>query len=158
MQASEPLYHDDIEVGTRFVSGGYQLTQAEIVQFASHFDPQPFHTDPELATASLFGGQAASGWHTAAITMKLMVEQGLQLAGGMIGAGCELSWPAPTRPGDTLHVEGEVVEVAPAVPGRKRGAITMRSETKNQDGTVVQTLLARLVVQRRAEARTEPAA
>ena len=82
--------------------------------------------------------------------MKLMVEHGLHLAGGMIGAGCELNWPAPTRPGDTLHVEGEVIEVAPAAPGRKRGMITMRSETRNQDGTVVQAMVAKLVVQRRA--------
>lgn len=149
METREPLYHDDIEVGTRFVSGTYQLTQSEIVEFAARFDPQPFHTDPELATASLFGGLAASGWHTAAITMKLMVEHGLHLAGGMIGAGCELSWPAPTRPGDTLHVEGEVVEVAPAAPGRKRGMVTMRSETRKQDGTVVQAMVAKLVVQRR---------
>jgi acyl dehydratase len=151
METSELLYHDDIQVGTKFVTRGYQLSQPEIVEFASHYDPQPFHTDPELATASLFSGLAASGWHTAAVTMKLMVEHGMHLAGGMIGAGCELNWPAPTRPGDTLHVEGEVVEVAPAAPGRKRGMITMRSETKNQDGTVVQTLIAKLVVQRRAE-------
>jgi acyl dehydratase len=149
MDTSEPLYHDDIQAGMKFLTRGYALTEADIVEFASRYDPQPFHLDPELAMSSLFGGLAASGWHTAAITMKLMVEQGLRLAGGMIGAGCELNWPAPTRPGDTLHVAGEVIEVTPPTPGRKRGMITMRIETKNQDGTVVQAMTAKLVVPRR---------
>jgi acyl dehydratase len=149
MNMNRSLYHDDIEVGTTFTTGQYTLTQEEIIQFASRYDPQPFHTDPEAARHSLFGSLAGSGWHTAAITMKLMVECGLDLAGGMIGAGCELTWPAPTRPGDTLQVEGEVIEVTPLAPGRKRGIITMRSETRNQDGVVVQTLVAKLVVQRR---------
>lgn len=149
MNTTEPLFHEDVQVGLAFSTGSYQLTQAEIQRFAAHHDPQPFHLDPEQARQTLFGGLAASGWQTAAITMKLMVEGGLPLAGGMIGAGCELSWPAPTRPGDILHVEGEVVAVAPAAPGRKRGMITMRAETKNQDGTVVQTLVATLAVQRR---------
>lgn len=125
------------------------MTQEEIIGFASRYDPQPFHTDAEAARHTLFGGLAGSGWHTAAITMKLMVERGLELAGGIIGAGCELTWPVPTRPGDTLHVEGEVIEVTPLAAGRKRGIITMRSATKNQDGVVVQTLVAKLVVQRR---------
>lgn len=146
---SGPLYHEDIEVGTTFTTGQYLLTQEEIMGFAARYDPQPFHTDPQAARQTLFGGLAGSGWHTAAITMKLMVERGLELAGGMIGAGCELSWPVPTRPGDTLHVEGVVIEVAPLVPGRKRGLITIRSKTMNQDGVVVQNLVAKLVVPRR---------
>jgi acyl dehydratase len=149
MTMNGPLYHDNIEVGMTFTTGQYALTQEEIIGFASRYDPQPFHTDAEAARHTLFGGLAGSGWHTAALTMKLMVERGLELAGGIIGAGCELTWPVPTRPGDTLHVEGELIEVTPLAAGRKRGIITMRSETKNQDGVVVQTLVAKLVVQRR---------
>jgi acyl dehydratase len=151
MNTAKILFHDDVQVGQAFSTASYQLQQAEIQSFAAHHDPQPFHLDPEQAKHTLFGGLAASGWQTAAITMKLMVEGGLPLAGGIIGAGCELSWPAPTRPGDILHVEGEVVAVKPATPGRKRGMVTMRAETKNQDGTVVQIMAATLVVQRRPE-------
>lgn len=151
MNTTEIHYHEDVRVGQTFSTSTYHLQQAEIQSFAAHYDPQPFHLDPELAKNTLFGGLAGSGWQTAAITMKLMVESGIQLAGGMVGAGCELSWPAPTRPGDILHVEGEVVEVPATEPGRKRGMITMRCETKKQDGTVVQVLVAKLVVQRRPE-------
>ncbi len=151
METSDILYHEDVQVGQQFRTGSYQLQQDEIIGFASHHDPQPFHLDPEQAKGTLFGGLAGSGWQTAAITMKLMVEGGLKLAGGMIGAHCELDWPAPTRPGDILHVEGEVIEVAQPAPGRKRGVITMRCETRNQDGAVVQVLVAKLVVQRRPE-------
>ncbi|MFL6709403.1 MAG: MaoC family dehydratase [Massilia sp.] len=132
----------------RFSTGAYVLTENEIIGFASQYDPQPFHTDPDAARDTLFGGLAASGWQTAAVTMKLLVQYGVQLAGGIVGAGCELSWPAPTRPGDSLHVEGEVIEVLPAPAGRRRGTIRLRSETKNQDGAVVQIMVAKLVVQR----------
>jgi acyl dehydratase len=149
MSMNSPLFHDDIDVGTRFTTGQYKLTEDEIIDFARRYDPQPFHTDPEAAKATLFGGLAGSGWHTAAITMKLLVERGLELSGGIIGAGCELTWPVPTRPGDTLHVEGEVIEVTPPAAGRKRGFITMRCETRNLDGVVVQIMVAQLVVQRR---------
>lgn len=144
-------YHDDLQVGQSFCTATYQLQEEDIYRFAAQYDPQPFHLDAELAKDSLFGALAASGWQTAAITMKLMVEGGIALAGGMIGAGCEISWPAPTRPGDILHVEGAVMEVTPLTPGRKRGMITVRSETKNQDGTVLQVLVAKMVVQRRPD-------
>jgi acyl dehydratase len=151
MNLNSPLYHDDIKVGISFTTGQYTLTEDELVGFASRYDPQPFHTDPEAAKATLFGGLAASGWHTAAITMKLLVEHGLELSGGIVGAGCELSWPAPTRPGDTLQVEGKVIEVTPSPAGRKRGFITMRSETRTLDGVVVQIMVAKLAVERRPE-------
>lgn len=149
MSATIPLYHDDIVAGTTFATGEYVVTQDEIVSFASFYDPQPFHTDPVAAQDTVFAGLAASGWHTAAITMKLLVRYGVALAGGIVGAGCDVTWPAPTRPGDVLHVESEIVEVMPAAPGRKRGSIRMRSETKNQHGVVVQVMVAKLVVQRR---------
>jgi hypothetical protein len=105
------------------------------------------------ARGTLFGGLAASGWHTASITMRLMVESGLPLAGGIIGAGGEINWPKPTRPGDTLHVVSEIEEVTPSRSRPDRGTVRVRSETRNQRGEVVQVLIAKLIVPRRAPAR-----
>ena len=105
-----PLYLEDLRVGQRFVSGTHRLDGGQIRAFAEQFDPQPFHLDAEAAKATLFHGLVASGWHTAAITMRLLVEGGLPLAGGIIGAGGEITWPNPTRPGDVLQVESEVLE------------------------------------------------
>ena len=105
-----PLYLEDLQVGQRFVSGTHRIDEEQIRAFAEQFDPQPFHLDAEAAQGTLFGGLVASGWHTAAVTMRLLVESGLPIAGGIIGAGAEITWPGPTRPGDTLHVESEVVE------------------------------------------------
>ena len=102
---ADRLHLDDLHVGQRFTSASHTIDEAQIKAFASQFDPQPFHTDEEAAKGTFFKGLAASGWHTAAITMRLNVEGGLPLAGGIIGAGGEITWPAPTRPGDTLHVE-----------------------------------------------------
>lgn len=144
------LYLEDLSVGQRFESGSHTLTAAEIKAFAAQFDPQPFHLDEAAAADSFFGGLAASGWHTAAITMRLNVEGGLPLAGGLIGAGGELSWPAPTRPGDTLRVESEVLELKPSQSKPDRGVATVLSRTLNQRGEAVQVLKARLVVFRRA--------
>jgi acyl dehydratase len=107
------LFLEDLRVGQRFSSGEHTIDAAQIMAFAAQFDPQPFHLDGEAATATLFGGLAASGWHTAAITMKLLVESGLPLGGGIIGSGGEISWPKPTRPGDTLSVVSEIKEVNP---------------------------------------------
>jgi acyl dehydratase len=146
------LYLDDLEVGQRFVSGSHELDAAQIKAFAGQFDPQPFHLDEAAAENSMFGGLAASGWHTAAITMKLMVEGGAPLAGGLIGAGGELRWPRPTRPGDRLHVVSEIIEIAPSRSRPERGMVTVRSETINQRGEVVQAMTAKLVVPRRPAA------
>ena len=110
---SESLrYLDDLKAGDRFLSGKHTIDEVQIKSFAAQFDPQPFHLDDEAAKATLFGGLAASGWHTAAITMRLLVG-GLPLAGGIIGAGGEITWPKPTRPGDVLQVESEVASVTP---------------------------------------------
>ena len=98
------FYFEDMYVGQRFTSGSHVLDEAQIKRFASEFDPQTFHLDNEPAKATLFGGLAASGWHTAAVTMRLLVQGGLPIAGGIIGSGGELSWLKPTRPGDTLRV------------------------------------------------------
>src|SRR3989475_7333904 len=108
--ASNGLFLEDLHVGQRFSSGLHTIDEAQIKAFAAQFDPQPFHLDGEAAKATLFGGLAASGWHTAAITMKLLVESGLPLRGGIIGSGGEISWPKPTRPGDTLTVLSEIEE------------------------------------------------
>ena len=145
-------YLDDLKVGQRFVSGAHELDAAQIKAFAAEFDPQRFHLDEEAAKNSFFGGLVASGWHTASITMKLLVEGGAPLAGGVIGAGGELVWPRPTRPGDRLHVESEIIEITPSRSRPERGTVTVRSETLNQRGEIVQAMTAKLVVQRRPAA------
>ena len=143
------LYLDDLHAGQRFTSGSHLIDATQIHAFAREFDPQPFHLDDEAAKSTLFAGLAASGWHTAAITMRLMVEDGVPLMGGILGAGAEISWPRPTRPGDILHVECEVLEVVPSRSRPDRGMVTMRCETRNQREEVVQILIPKLVVPRR---------
>lgn len=140
---------DDLHVGQRFTSGRYRVDADEIKRFAREFDPQPFHLEEEAGAHSVFGGLAASGWHTAAITMRLLVTSGLPLAGGLIGAGVELSWPQPTRPDDVLHVESEILSVTPSRSRPDRGMVAVRSETKNQRGEVRQVMVAKMVVPRR---------
>jgi acyl dehydratase len=143
------LYLDDLQVGQRFTSDTHALDQGQLIAFASQFDPQPFHLDDAAAKGTFFGGLVASGWHTAAITMRLMVIGGVPIAGGLIGAGAEISWPRPTRPDDILQVESEVLEITPSRSRPDRGMIKVRSETRNQRGEVVQILEARMVVPRR---------
>jgi acyl dehydratase len=143
------LYLDDLSVGQSFISGEHALDAAQIIAFARQFDPQPFHLDDAAAKETLFGGLAASGWHTAAVTMKLQVEAGLPVAGGIIGVNVELSWPKPTRPGDLLHVESTVADITPSRSRPDRGMVTIRSETKNQRGEILQIQTAKLVVPRR---------
>src|ERR1700734_1880357 len=141
-----PLYLEDLQVGQRFTTASHVMNVAEITAFAAQFDPQPFHLSEEAARSSLFGGLAASGWHTAAVTMQLLVTTGPRLAGGVIGASGEGKWPQPTRPGDTLHVESEVLAVRPSRSRPQRGIVTMCSATRNQRGEVVQLLTTTLVV------------
>jgi acyl dehydratase len=140
-----PLFFDDLTVGRRFTSGTKTVDAAEIKAFARQFDPQPFHLDEEAAKGTFFKGLAASGWHTMAMSMKLMVEGGLPVAGGIIGAGGEISWPQATRPGDVLQVFSEVTEAKPSKSRPDRGMVTVRSETRNQRGEVLQVLVAKLV-------------
>jgi acyl dehydratase len=141
-------YLDDFQVGQRFTTGTYTMTEAEIVAFAREFDPQPFHLSDDAARDSFLGGLSASGWHTAAVTMRLQVE-GELLAGGVVGTGGEITWPAPTRPGDVLSVESEVIDVRPSRSRPDIGLVTTLWETKNQDGIVVQMFKGTLVVPRR---------
>jgi acyl dehydratase len=143
------VFLEDLRVGQRFVSGTHRIDEEQIRVFAQQFDPQPFHLDAESAKATLFGGLVASGWHTAAITMRLLVHGGLPIAGGLIGAGGEITWPSPVRPGAVLHVESEILELRPSRSRPDRGVVTVRSETRDQQGVVVQVLVARLVVPRR---------
>jgi acyl dehydratase len=145
----ELLYLEDLKVGQQFKTGSHSLTADEIIAFARQYDPQPFHTDPEAARHTFFGGLAASGWQTGAISMRLQVESGPPLAGGMIGASVELTWPRPTRPGDVLHVESEILDVTPSRSKPDRGFITLKSETKNQKSEVLQLQTSKLLVWRR---------
>jgi acyl dehydratase len=150
-ERGNPLYLDDLAPGRRFTTRSYTLEQAELKSFASQFDPQPFHLDAEAARDSVFGGLVASGWHTAAITMRLLVTSGLPFAGGMVGLGGEISWPRATRAGDVLHVETEVLSVTPSRRG-DRGVVTLRSSTRNARSETVQIFTAKLLVPRRPPA------
>jgi acyl dehydratase len=146
--ATAALYLEDLHAGQRFLSGTHRIGEEQIRAFAGQFDPQSFHLDAGAAKGSLFGGLAASGWHTAAVTMRLLVG-GLPIAGGIIGAGGEIAWPKPVRPGDVLQVESEIVDLRPSLSRPDRGTVTVRSETRNQLGEIVQVLVAKLVVPRR---------
>jgi acyl dehydratase len=148
------LYLEDLRIAQRFVSGAHQIDEEQIRAFAKQFDPQPFHLDAKAAKSTFFGELVASGWHTAAITMRLLVESGLPIAGGLIGAGAEITWPRPVRPGAVLHVESEILEMRPSRSRLDRGLVTIRSETRNQIGEVVQVLVAKLVVPRRPGAES----
>ncbi len=122
-------------------------TPAEIKAFASQFDPQPFHLDEQAAATTFFGGLVASGWHTAALTMRLIVDSELKIAGGSIGAGAEeLKWPRPVRPGDTLHAVSEVLDVRPSKSRPDQGIIKMRTQTFNQDDQPVMIFVANMIV------------
>lgn len=144
------LYFDDLEVGQKFKTDTLTMSAGDIRRFAAEFDPQPFHLDEMAARSSLFGGLAASGWHTAALTMRLLLTSGPRLVGGIVGAGAEIAWRAPTRPGYVIHVESEIVELGPARSWPDRGIVVMRSKTINQRGEVLQTLNAKLVAMRRS--------
>ncbi|HEX2543700.1 MAG TPA: MaoC family dehydratase [Ramlibacter sp.] len=143
------LYFDDLHVGQTFTSGTLPVSEDDIRRFAGEFDPQPFHLDHEAAKQTLFGGLAASGWHTAALTMRLLVSGGLPLANGIIGAGGEIEWKAPTRPGDVLRVDSEVLELVASRSRPDRGVAVLRNKTVTQRGEVVQVLTAKLMVARR---------
>jgi acyl dehydratase len=139
-------YLEDFAVGQTFRTRDRHVTADEIKQFAADFDPQPFHLDEARAEASIFKGLAASGWHTAALTMKLLVESDFVPVGGMIGLGFEGSWPRPVRPGDTLHVETEVLNIRRSSSNPTRGVMTVRAVTRNQNGEAVQVSTFNLIV------------
>lgn len=146
----QPLFLEDLTPGRRFTAGPVTVTEEEIIAFARRYDPQPFHTDPEAAEAHpIFQGLAASGWHTAALTMNMITQAVADLAWGAVGSGGELVWPRPVRPGDTLRLEAEVLEIIPSCSRPDRGSATVRYRTLNQDGEEVQVFTARAIVPRR---------
>jgi acyl dehydratase len=144
------LYLEDFAVGQKFASRRLKVDAERIKSFAAEFDPQPFHLDDAAARSTIFGGLAASGWHTAAMTMRLLVESELKPAGGIVGAGFdEFRWPRPVRPGDELHLDIEVMEVRPSKSRPDQGLIKLRTTTVNQNGEPVQVSVGNLVVPRR---------
>jgi acyl dehydratase len=143
-------YLEDFAVGQTYGSGRMRVDEARIKAFAAEFDPQPFHLDEERSRDTIFRGLAASGWHTAAITMRLLVEGELKPAGGVVGLGFdEFRWPVPVRPGDELRVESEVLEVRPSKSRADQGLIKVRTKTLNQKGETVQFNVGNLLVPRR---------
>ncbi|HKV04998.1 MAG TPA: MaoC family dehydratase [Candidatus Acidoferrales bacterium] len=150
-EAPEALYLEDLRVGQRFTTGSYRMNEDRMKAFAAEFDPQPFHLDESAAQKSVFHGLAASGWLTAAATMRLTVTGPLKLAGGLVGFGGEITWPQPTRAGDTLRVESEVLEIRPSRSKPNQGIVIVRSATLNQDGDEVQVFTAKLLVFRRLQ-------
>ena len=143
----EKLRFADVRPGQVFRSPARTVTAAEIKAFAREFDPQPFHVDDAAAERGPFGGLAASGWHTTALTMRLLVDGGLPIEGGIVGAGIdELRWRRPVRPGDTLSVESEVLEVIPSASRPGQGRVRVAARTFTADGTLVQSWIATLVM------------
>ncbi len=145
----EARYFDDLREGNRFESESFEVPGQAIIEFAEKFDPQKFHLHPATAERSIFKGLVASGWHTAAITMRLFV-RALNFAEGAIGLGVdELRWPIAVRPGDTLRVETEILEVRPSGSKPGFGVIRLRNITTNQRGEVVQSMFAHALIPRR---------
>ena len=142
-------YFDDLKTGDRFQSENYEVTKENIIEFAREFDPQRFHLEPEFADRSIFKGLAASGWHTAAISMRLFI-RALNFAEGAIGLGVdELRWPNAVRPGDSLRVETEIIDARVSKSRPNFGVIRIRNVTMNQRGETVQTMFANALVPRR---------
>lgn len=150
---SEQLYLEDLYVGQRFVSAPHVVDADQIEAFAEEFDPQPFHLDSDAARGTIFRSLAASGWHTAALTMRMLVES-VPLAEGLIGAGTEIVWPKAVRPGMALQVFSQIVEIKPSWSKPDMAIVTMRSETRDQHGDVVQVLVAKMPVYKRERTST----
>jgi len=146
---AQKYYLEDLQVGQRFVSGSYTMDEAGIKTFAAEFDPQPFHLDHAAARATIFRGLAASGWHTAAVAMRLMATGGLPLADGIIGLGGEISWPRPTRAGDTLHLESEIAAITPSRSKPNQAVVSVSSRMLNQNGEAVYVFTPKVLVFRR---------
>ena len=144
------IFYDDLEVGRVFPSNSVDVTAEEIVAFAQRYDPQPFHVDPVAAEKSVFGGLVASGWLTAALTMRLMVTSEFSFQRGVIGMGVEsLRWPAPVRPGDRLTAEVEIAAMRPSKSKPRFGVVQVRTTTRNQRSEIVQVLVSTVLVPRR---------
>ncbi len=146
-------YFEDLNIGQKFRSASLVIEGDAIREFAARFDPQPFHLDDDAARDTLFGGLAASGWHTAALTMRLLVDSEFRPAGGLIGAGLEeLRWPRPTRPGDRLELEVEVLDLRAMRSRPGQGLVKLRVTTFNQDREIVQQYVGNLVLRQKEPA------
>ncbi|QGM46207.1 MaoC family dehydratase [Methylocystis heyeri] len=154
---TEELFLEDLEAGQRFQAGEIRLAAEDIIRFARDNDPQFFHLDPEAAKSSMFGGLVASGWQTAALSMRLLIERGAPFAGGVIGAGCEIAWPRPVRPGDTLRIECEILKTTPSRSRPERGIALIKLVTYNQKDEPVLAMTANVVVPTRSGLQSGPA-
>ena len=143
------MYLDDLYIGQRFSHGAYVMTEERMKSFAAEFDPQPFHLDDAAAQNSVFRGLAASGWHTAAATMRMMADGAIPFAHGLIGLGGEIAWPRPTRAGDRLHVESEVLEIIPSRSKPNQAIVKVRIVTLNQNSEEVQIFTAKILAYKR---------
>jgi len=150
---ARPCYLEDLAVGERYAGGTATVDLPAIKAFAAAFDPQPFHLDEAAAEASIFGRLVASGWHTMAVTMQLLVEGELRSLWGLVGLGAdELRWPRPVVPGDVLSVEWEVLEVRPSSSKPDRGTARLRVTTRNQRREIVLTVVTTILLPRRPRA------
>jgi acyl dehydratase len=146
-------YFEEFAVGQKFTSPTLRIDADAITAFAVQFDPQPFHLDEEAARHTIFEGLAASGWHTAALSMRLCIASDFRPAGGILGIGGELNWLKPVRPGDELRVEIEVIETRPSRSRPGQGIVKIRVATLNQRGETVQSFTPTLFVDRRPDQR-----
>lgn len=138
MHTPAPAYMEDLHVGQRFTAGPAAVTAADIIAFGRQYDPQFFHTDPEAAKDSMFGGLIASGWQTAAVSMRLLLDAFPQMAGGMLGRTIEnMSWLKPVKPGDALFYEAEITDLRASGSNPARGIMRVKAVTKNQRGEAV---------------------
>jgi len=144
-------YFEDFSLGQKFASSVLSIDAEANTAFAAAFDPQPFHLDDAAARSTIFAGLAASGWHTAAVTMRLCVASEFRPAGGIVGIGGELNWLKPVRPGDTLQALIEVLETRPSRSRPGQGIVKVRITTRNQHGEPVQTFAPTLFVDRRPD-------
>ena len=145
------VYLEDLKVGQRFISDTYRMDERRIREFAKEYDPQSFHLDESAARRSVFKELVASGWHTAAVAMRLLVRSGMGFANGIIGFGADIAWPKPTRPGDVLRVESEITEITPSRSKPQQGTVTIRATALNQNDEAVYQLTAKLLVLRRSD-------
>jgi acyl dehydratase len=143
------LHLEDLAVGQKFETATIPVAREDAIAFAARFDPQPFHLDDAAGRASVFGRLATSGWYTASLTMRLLVQGEMRIAGGLVGLGCELKWPRPTYPGDTLRVVSEVLDIRGSASKPDRGRVTVRNETLNQNDEPVQVAVVKMLVPRR---------
>jgi acyl dehydratase len=151
------LYLEDLTAGRRFTAGPVLIEAEAIRTFAAQFDPQPFHLDESAARTSLFQGLVASGWHTAATTMRLLVE-GCPFAGGTIGTRAEIRWPAPVHPGDSLSMEAQITDARPSARRPGFGVVRLLVQTRNQDNVLVMEMTTLVLVHRRTSTTVETVA